>query len=140
MTMPDFAILVNAKRTRIALIHSIIFWLIALRGATSGMLVSAVWGRSPVPTSTIVLISIYAVVSSVLITLTWFSRGIREKLYFALCSSSACVGLVRYIVGDANFYPAIYLRVLFLSAALIICVIILRQHSAPQLLPEPDEA
>jgi hypothetical protein len=138
--MPDFAILTNAKRTRIALIHSVIFWLIALRGATSGTVVTAIWSKSPVPTATIALITIYAIVSTVLITLTWFSRCIREKLYFVLCSSSASVGFVRYIIGDANFHLAIYLRVLFLSAALITCVIILRQHSVPTLVPEPDEA
>ena len=106
--MPDFSILTNAKRTRIALIHSVFFWLIALRGATSGTLVNAIWRKSPIPTSTIALIAIYAIVSTVLIILTSYSRSAREKLYFALCSSSASVGLVRYIIGDLNFHPAIY--------------------------------
>ena len=138
--MPDFAILTNAKRTRIALIHSVIFWLIAVRGVTSGTIVGAIWTKSPVPTSTLILISIYVIVSAVLVTLTCFSSCTREKLYFALCSSSASVGLVRYIAGDLNFHPAIYLRVMFLSAALITCAIILRQHSTPTLIPEPDEA
>ncbi len=129
--MHDFGILTNRKRTRIALIHSVIFLLIAMRGAASSSTVPAIWTRIPVPVSTIALVGIYLVVSTILIFLVRISRCAREKFYFALCATSASIGLLRYLFGDPALHAGLYIRVLLLTAAVITCTAILKLHAAP---------
>ena len=128
--MPDFAILTNRKRTKIALIHSVVFLLIAMRSAASASAVPPIWASTPVPLPTIALTAIYLIVATVLLLLVSISRCIREKLYFALCATSAGIGLLRYLFGDPALHAGLYLRVLLLTAAVITCTAILRLHSA----------
>src|SRR5208283_2258452 len=103
-TMQDFAIITNRKRAKIALIHSVVFLLIAMRGAASAAVVSPILGSSPVPVPTIVLFAVYLIVSSVLIVLARVSRCTRERLYFAFCATSATIGLFRYLIGDPTVH------------------------------------
>ncbi len=127
--MQTFRILTNRKRTKIALIHSVIFLLIAMRGAATATVVPAIWTKVPVPLSTIALISIYLIVSTILILLVRISRCTHEKLYFALCATSASIGFLRYLFGDPALHAGLYIRVLLLTAAVITCTAILKLHS-----------
>lgn len=131
--MQQFSILTNRKRTKIALIHSVVFLLIAMRGAARGSVVPPLWASTTVPPRTIALTCIYLIVSTVLVVLVRISRCSREKLYFAFCATSAGIGLLRYIFGDPALHAGLYLRVLLLTAAVITCVIILRLHPAKPL-------
>ena len=126
--MREFAIITNRKRAKIALIHSVVFLLIALRGAASASVVSPILAKGPVPVPTMVLFAIYLIVSTVLIVLARFSRCTQEKLYFIFCAASATIGLLRYLFGDPTVYLGLYLRVVMLACAVVIGVAILRGH------------
>ena len=128
----NFAILTNRKRALIALIHSVVFLGIAFHGFASPKAGVLLPGRTP--TSDIALIAIYLTVASILAWLVTISRCARERLYFALCASSATFGLLRTIFGDAAFPAAQYMRVIMLTSAIIIGALILRSFSRP--LPE----
>ena len=128
----NFAILTNRKRAVIALIHSVVFLGIALHGFASPKAGVLLPGRTP--TSDIALIAIYLTVASILAWLVTISRSARERLYFALCASSATFGLLRTIFGDAAIPAAQYMRVIMLTSAIIIGALILRSFSRP--LPE----
>ena len=75
------------------------------------------------------MLAIYIVVTTVLLVLLAVSRCAKEKLYFALCSASAGFGLLRIVLGDPALHANI-LRVLFLSCAVLVGVVILRTHSS----------
>lgn len=125
--MNEFAILNNRKRAVIALVHSFIFLGIAIHGFASskaGIITPAI-----VATADIILIGIYLVVASILAWLASISRCARERVYFALCTCSATFGLLRTIFGDAALPPAQYLRVLMLTSAVIVGLLILRSFS-----------
>jgi hypothetical protein len=126
--MHDFAIITNRKRAKIALVHSVIFWLIALRGAASASILTPIWTKNPVPTPTILLVAIYLIVATVLTQLVRISRCTREKLYFGFCATSASIGLLRYLFGDPALHAGLYLRVLLLTCAVITGTIILLRH------------
>jgi len=114
--MTEFAILTNRKRALIALIHSVVFLGIASQGFVSpkaGLL-------HAVRTPDMVLAGIYVIVAVILAWLVGISRGIRERLYFALCVCSASSGLLRTVFGDAALPAAQYLRVGMLVSA--VCV------------------
>lgn len=131
--MNQYAILTNRKRAIIALIHSVVFLLIAARGATAPPL-SPIWlhlhDGLTVP---LVMLIVYVIVSSILWLLTRISRCFLERLYFAFCSSSASVGVVRYLFGDPPLHLAIVLRVLLLSCAVVTGLVIMREHTEPEL-------
>jgi hypothetical protein len=133
--MNDFGALNNRKRALIALIHSFVFLGVAGHGFMSpkfGIL------HGSIATGDVVLISIYMIVASVLAWLVSLSRCTRERIYFALCTSSATFGLLRTIFGDAAIPAAQYLRVILLSSAVIVGTLILRSFSRPaagQILP-----
>ena len=123
--MPDFGILNTRKRVVIALFHSVIFLGVAIHGFVSpkaGILTHSAM-------SDVVLISIYLIVASILGWLVSLSRCARERIYFALCACSATFGLLRTIFGDSAIPAAQYLRVILLSSAIGVCVIILRSYS-----------
>jgi len=123
--MNDFGVLTNQKRSVIALIHSIVFLGIAFHGFVSpkaGIHRSGMVGDY-------VLIAIYLIVASILVWLVTISRGLVERAYFALCATSAISGLLRTIFGDRVVPPAQYLRVLMLSSAVAIGLLIVRSHS-----------
>ena len=124
--MNDFGVLINRKRAVIALIHSIVFLGIAFQGFVSPK--AGVLHRSAA-TGDFILIAIYLAVASILVWLVSISRGLVERTYFALCVVSASSGLLRTIFGDHVVPPAQYLRVLMLSAAVGLGILIVRSHS-----------
>ena len=126
--MNEFGVLNNRKRALIALIHSIVFLGVAMHGFLSpkpGIM------HGTVATSDFVLIAIYLIVASILGWLVSISRCAWERIYFALCTCSATFGLVRAVFGDAAVPPAQYLRVIMLSSAVAVGVLILRSFSRP---------
>ena len=126
--MNDFGVLNNRKRALIALIHSFVFLGIAIHGFLSPK-AGILGGKGA--TGDFVLIVIYLVVASILAWLVSISRGIRERLYFALCACSATFGLVRTTFGDATIPAAQYLRVIMLSSAVAVGILIVRSFSRP---------
>ena len=126
LLMNDFGVLTNRKRAVIALIHSIVFLGIAFHGFASPK--AGIFHRSGTP-GDFILIAIYLIVASILVWLVSISRGLVERAYFALCATSATSGLLRTIFGDRVVPPAQYLRVLMLSSAVGIGLLILRSHS-----------
>jgi len=124
--MNDFGVLNNRKRALIALIHSVVFLGIAAHGFLSPK-AGIVSGRGA--TGDFVLIGIYLVVASILAWLVSLSRCARERIYFALCASSATFGLLRAIFGDASIPAAQYMRVIMLSSAVAVGILIVRSFS-----------
>lgn len=114
--MTEFAILTNRKRALIALIHSVVFLGVALQGFASPKAGMVHVARTP----DMVLAGIYVIVSCVLAWLVGISRGLRERLYFALCVCSATSGLLRTILGDGSLPAAQYLRVGMLLGAVVV--------------------
>jgi hypothetical protein len=127
--MNDFGVLNNRKRAVIALVHSFVFLGIALHGFASPK--AGVLLPSSGTTGDFVLIGIYLTVASILAWLVTISRCATERLYFALCASSATFGLLRTIFGDAALPAAQYLRVVMLTSAVIVGVLISRSFSRP---------
>lgn len=128
--MERYFVITNRKRAIIALIHSVFFLLVAIGGFLPPLRPPAVltseyegFGAS------VALLAIYGVVSAILLWLTLMSRCLRERLYFALCSSSAVAGLLRVYFGDAMFPAARWIRVTMLMAAAIVGFTILKAHS-----------
>jgi hypothetical protein len=134
--MNDFGVLNSRKRAIIALIHSFVFLGIALHGfasAKAGIL------RGSGDTGDFVLIGIYLIVASILGWLVTISRCLRERIYFALCTTSATFGLLRTIFGDGALPIAQYMRVIMLSSAVAVGFFILRAFSRQlpeEILPE----
>jgi len=129
--MNDFGVLNSRKRALIALIHSVVFLGIAAHGFLSpkiGIL------RGPGLAGDFILIGIYLIVASILAWLVSLSRCAKERIYFALCASSATFGLLRTIFGDASIPAAQYLRVIMLSSAVAVGMLIVR--SLPRPVPE----
>jgi hypothetical protein len=128
--MNEFGVLSNRKRALIALIHSVVFLGVALQGFLSPKL-----GIVQRPaTGDFVLIGIYVIVASILAWLVTISRCAKERIYFALCTTSATFGLLRTFLGDATIPVAQYMRVIMLSSAVVVGVLITRSFS--RALPE----
>ena len=127
--MTEYGILTNRKRALIALAHSVVFLGIALHGFVSPR--SALALRSPGAVSGLILVAIYVTVASILAWLVGISRCATERLYFALCASSATFGLLRTIFGDTTLPAAQYLRVTMLTSAVVVGVWIFRFFSRP---------
>jgi hypothetical protein len=126
--MKAFGVLTSRKRAVIALIHSIVFLGIAFRGFVSPK--AGILHRSGA-TGDFILIAIYLVVASILVWLMSISRSLVERAYFVLCAISASSGLLRTTFGDHVVPPAQYLRVIMLSAAVGLGILIVRSHSRP---------
>jgi hypothetical protein len=124
--MRHFGVLTNRKRAVIALIHSIVFLGVAASGFVSPKL-GILHGNGV--TGDFVLIGIYLIVSSILLWLITISRGVVERMYFAVCAISAISGLLRTILGDHAVPPAQYIRVLMLTSAVAIGLGIVRYYS-----------
>ena len=136
MFMDRFAIINNRKRAIIALIHSVFF--LGVAGVQLAISHAAPFSlRGEKVAGGIVLLTIYVIVTTVLLVLLRFSRCTKERLYFAFCASSAGFGLVRIWLGDPVLHANV-LRVLLLFCAVVIGTGILRTHSAP--LPNEAEA
>jgi len=133
--MNELGVLTNRKRALIALVHSIVFLGIAIHGFMApkhGIL----QGSGSMPD--FVLIGIYLVVASILLWLVTLSHGLRERAYFLLCAGSATSGLMRTILGDAVLPPAQYLRVIFLSSAVVIGLLMVRSFPRVNIRSEPN--
>jgi hypothetical protein len=130
--MNDFGVLTNRKRALIALVHSLVFLGIAIHGFTSPK--AGVLLRGSGNTGDILLIGIYLTVASILSWLIGVARAAKERMYFALCASSATFGLLRTIFGDSALPAAQYLRVIMLTSAVIVGAWIYRSFSRS--LPE----
>ncbi len=137
--MREFSILTNRKRAIVALVHSIIFLLIAFRQMIAATPAAGIWVPATVPTGTWVLCGIFTVVSAILLWLFAISRGWIEKLYFGMCTVSASSGLLRTAFGDQAFHAALYIRVVMLTSAVLVGLFIVRIHSpAPPIPYSPD--
>ena len=135
--MHSFSILNSRKRAIIALIHTVIFLCIAaLQTALSHAKAFSLHGDKVA--GGIALLAMYTVVTTVLLILLRYATHSSERLYFALCATSAAFGLLRILLGDPALHAGV-LRVFLLSCATIVGLIILRTHSR-QLSPEPVEA
>ncbi len=123
-----YVILTNRKRAFIALIHSVVFLLIATKSVIRPASVGPIYllQGSEFKTS-IVFISIYVIVTAILFQLARMSRKI-ERLYFGLCATSAGFGLLRYSLGDPNIHIAVYVRVLALLVAVGVGTLIWAGH------------
>jgi hypothetical protein len=128
LAMNRYAILKNRKRAIIALVHSVFFLLIALMSflgqPKAGLLFS-----SPKSVGDWAMLGIYVVVTTILLVLVRASACLRERLYFAFCSTSASFGLLRILLGDVHLFVAQYVRVGMLTCAVLTGYIILRRHS-----------
>ena len=124
--MPEFAILTNRKRAMIALLHSVAFLLLALRGFASAK--TGVSLHSGV-TSDLVLLFLFLTVATILLWLAGMARCTMERLYFGFCTGSASFGLLRVLFGDTTLPAAQYLRVLMLICAVAVGTWIWRFHS-----------
>ena len=124
----DFAIINNRKRAIIALIHSVFF--LGVAGVQLAISHAAPFSlRGEKVAAGIILLTIYVIVTTVLVVLLRFSRCTQERLYFGLCAASAAFGLVRIWLGDPVLHANV-LRVLLLFCAVVIGTGILRSHSA----------
>jgi hypothetical protein len=138
--MGGFAILTNRKRAIVALVHSVVFLLIAVRQTIAANPAAGIWVAASVSRGTWILCGIFAVVSSILLWLFVISRGWMEKLYFGLCTVSATSGLVRTAAGDQMFHAGLYIRVVMLVSAVVVGLLIVRQHSRPDAGLNPEFA
>jgi hypothetical protein len=131
--MNEYAVLTNRKRAIIALIHSVFFLLIASMAFASPRMLP-VWIRIYTAlASSVAMLAIYTIVTTILLILTKVSRCALERLYFGLCSTSATTGLLRLIFGDPPLHLAVMFRVAMLGCAVIIGLVIMREHSQPEL-------
>ena len=125
--MHSFSILNSRKRAIIALVHTVIFLCVAaLQTALSHAKAFSLHGDKVV--GGIVLLSIYTIVTTVLLLLLRAASHASERLYFALCATSAALGLLRILLGDPVLHAGV-LRVLLLSGAVVVGMLILRSHS-----------
>ena len=139
--MGEFSILTNRKRAVIALVHSIVFLLIASIQMASSSRAVGLWNPAVVPTSTWILGGVFVIVSGILLWLFAISRHWYERIYFALCAVSATSGLLRTAVGDQAFHAGVYVRVVMLATAVLVGVVITRVHSeTPAAAVEAEEA
>ncbi len=138
--MREFSILTNRKRALVALVHSIVFMLIASRQMIAATPAAGIWIPATVPTGTWVLCGIFTIVSAILLWLFAISRGWIEKVYFGVCTVSASSGLLRTAFGDRAFHAGLYIRVVMLASAVLVGLFIVRIHSAAPPIPDSRDA
>jgi hypothetical protein len=138
--MDGFSILTNRKRAIVALVHSVVFLLIAVRQMVAANPAAGIWVPSAVSRGTWILCGIFAIVSSILLWLLVISRGWMEKFYFAFCTISASSGLLRTAAGDQTFHAGLYIRVAMLVSAVVVGLLIVRMHSRTDSRVEPEFA
>jgi len=125
--MEPFSILNSRKRAIIALVHTVVFLCVAALQATlSHAKAFSPYGDKVV--GGIVLLTTYAIVTTVLLILLRFASHASERLYFALCATSAAFGLLRVLLGDPALHAGV-IRVFLLTCAVIVGTAILRTHS-----------
>jgi hypothetical protein len=127
--MGGFSILTNRKRAIVALVHSVVFLMIAVRQMIAAQFAAGIWIASTVSRGTWILCGIFTIVSAILLWLLVISRGWMEKFYFGLCTVSAASGLLRTAAGDQAFHAGLYIRVVMLVSAVLVGLLIVREHS-----------
>ena len=127
--MGGYSILTNRKRALVALVHSVVFLLIAVRQMVADTPAAGIWVTSTVRPGTWILCGIFAIVSAILLWLLVISRGRMEKFYFGFCTISAGSGLLRTAAGDQAFHAGLYIRVIMLISAVLVGLLIVRYHS-----------
>jgi hypothetical protein len=130
--MGEFSILTNRKRAIVALVHSVVFLMVAIRQMIAARPAEGIWAASTVSRSTWILCGIFALVSAILFGLLVISRAWMEKFYFGLCTVSASSGLLRTAAGDQAFHAGLYIRVVMLASAVLVGLLIVRVHSRTQ--------
>ena len=91
-SMGGFSILTNRKRAIVALVHSVVFLLLAVRQMVAANPAAGIWVSSTVSRGTWILCGIFTTVSAILLWLFVISRGRMERFYFGLCTISASSG------------------------------------------------
>lgn len=135
--MESYGILNNRKRAIIALVHSVIFFGIAMRGLQSAPKVGLFTPHGHVfSVGNFAIFGVYLIVSSVLLILTRYSRCLKERTYFGFCAASASVGLLRALFGDPVPHLGPLVRVLLLGTAVGIGFAILGAHSQSHTVTE----
>jgi len=129
--MAGFSILTNRKRAIVALVHSVVFLLIAVRQMVAAQPSTGIWVASTVSRGTWILCGIFAIVSAILFWLLVISSGWMEKFYVGFCTISATSGLLRTAAGDQTFHAGLYIRVVMLVSAVLVGLLIVRMHSRP---------
>lgn len=127
--MGGFSILTNRKRAIVALVHSVVFLMIAVRQMIAAQSAAGIWVASTVSRGTWILCGVFTIVSAILLWLLVISRGWMEKFYFGLCTVSATSGLLRTAAGDQAFHAGLYIRVVMLVSAVLVGLLIVRVHS-----------
>jgi hypothetical protein len=140
LRMGGFSILTNRKRAMVALVHSVVFLLIAVRQMVAANPASGLWIPSTVSRGTWILCGIFAIVSAILLWLLVISRGWMEKFYFGFCTISATSGLLRTAAGDQTFHAGLYIRVVMLVSAVLVGLLIVRLHSRTPSGVQPEYA
>ena len=138
--MGGFSILTNRKRAIVALVHSIVFLLVAVRQMVAANPAAGIWLPSTVSRGTWILCGILALVSSILLWLLVISQGWMERFYFGFCTISASSGLLRTAAGDQAFHDGLYIRVVMLVSAVLVGLLIVRLHSRTQSRVQPEFA
>ncbi|MGA2414860.1 MAG: hypothetical protein ABSF59_10445 [Candidatus Sulfotelmatobacter sp.] len=129
--MSGFSILTNRKRAVVALVHSGVFLLIALRQMLAPNPAAGLWSPGKVAWGTWILCGVFVVVSAILLGLLLMACGWLEKFYFGLCAMSAASGLLRTAAGDVAFHAGLSIRVSLLMSAVLVGWLIVRRHSPP---------
>jgi succinate dehydrogenase/fumarate reductase cytochrome b subunit len=120
-----YKILNSRKRVVVALVHTVVF----LGVAILGFFFAVPPLRPSSPPSGWILAGVYTIVSSILLWLTAIAAAAVERLYFALCATSAGFGLLRQLLGDPSMHIAVYVRVAVLACAVIIGIWLLQASS-----------
>ena len=117
--MHSFSVLNSRKRAITALVHTVIFFLCvaAVQTALSHAKALSLHGDKVV--GGIVLLSIYTIMTTVLLIVLRVASHARGRLYFALCATSAALALLRIVLGDPALHAGV-LRVCLLSAAVVV--------------------
>ena len=131
-SMGGFSILTNRKRAVVALVHSVVFLLLAVRQMVAANPAAGIWVSSTVSRGTWILCGIFTTVSAILLWLFVISRGRMERFYFGLCTISASSGLLRTAAGDQAFHAGLYIRVVMLGTAVLVGLLIVRLHARAQ--------
>jgi hypothetical protein len=124
-----FRILSNRRRAIIALVHTVAFMALAMVQLALGHPTPHFVLHASTTDGSIAMVTIYFIVTTVLIVLFVYSRAQVERLYFALCASSASFGLMRSVYGDPPLHFAQYMRVAMLFCAVLAGTMIVRMHS-----------
>jgi hypothetical protein len=122
--MRGYTILTNRKRTIIALVHTVVFLLLAMYGLVT--VVRPLQTASPASSWTVA--AIYVLVTVILLVLAAVAGNSIERLYFALCTTSAAFGLARQLLGDPRMHSAVYIRIAMLACAVLAGMAILRGY------------